>query len=463
MSPTFVHCSDLHLGRERMGGKLPESDLEEAFCYIIRTTLEMGADGLLIAGDLFDSPHIQPRHLQAAIRCFLPLKEKGIPVFAIEGNHDRPSLSAETATWVRYLNDEGYLHLLTIPFTPAGPEVTPWDPVSRRGSYLDYQGVRIVGAGYLGAGTVRRMRAIAASLAGIQEREGPKPTILLLHAGPDYLVHEGGGFDRESLGFLREHVGYLALGHIHKPLCYQDWAVNPGTAENIRLEEAEYGYKEGRELPRGLAVVRVDPGQETPEFRVELRPTPRRPVREITLDCSPFTGKNAGAKIGQALLRQAAQMQMAPVTVLRVCLEGELNLERAGLDLKELAAMLEQKIPVAVVECILGGMNHLVSQTEDVDAAENRLARETLEQNAVYQILRETPPEGVAEEELLELAELFLAFKEDLRQEARPEEILERLAGHRVVQNLAERLTQERLQSMESENQVAAGEEGTHK
>ena len=102
--------------------------------------------------DLFDTPNIQPEHLQTAIDCLNPLREREIPVFAIEGNHDRPSLSAELVTWVRYLNDQGYLHLLSIPFTAEGPQITPWDPGTRWGSYLVYKGVRIIGAGYLGAG-----------------------------------------------------------------------------------------------------------------------------------------------------------------------------------------------------------------------------------------------------------------------------------------------------------------------
>ena len=49
MAVTFIHCADLHLGRQRLGGKLPESDLAEALNYIVNYTIKEQADGLLIA------------------------------------------------------------------------------------------------------------------------------------------------------------------------------------------------------------------------------------------------------------------------------------------------------------------------------------------------------------------------------------------------------------------------------
>ncbi|WP_238473193.1 metallophosphoesterase family protein [Desulforamulus profundi] len=95
----FIHCSDIHLGRQRLGGKLPDSDFAQALDWIVRYTIEQKADALLIAGDLYDSPSIQPPVLQQATACLKPLQEAGVPVFAIEGNHDRATVTGESHTW----------------------------------------------------------------------------------------------------------------------------------------------------------------------------------------------------------------------------------------------------------------------------------------------------------------------------------------------------------------------------
>lgn len=457
MPLTFIHCSDLHLGKQRMGGKLPESDLADALRYIVRYTLEHNADGLLIAGDLFDTPNIQPQHLQMAMDCLAPLQTAGIPVFAIEGNHDRPFLSSESMTWVRYLNDQGYLHLLTIPFSPEGPEIKAWDPVTRRGSYIEYRGIRIMGAGYLGAGTIRRMRAVVETFSGTSEER--LPTILLLHAGPEYLVHEGGGFDRETLVFLHEFTDYLALGHIHKPVDYQGWAINPGTAENIRLDEAAYDGATG-EIPRGMAVVTIEPDGLFPQVKAAILPVPRRPVRRITLDCSGIEGRKAAGLIEDHIRKAAHQAGVTPEMVLQVDLEGLISLERTGLNLEALAAGLEADLPVRAVEIGLTSEavgNGLMIEGEPADPG---ISRETLEREALRQLLAQSPLDKTEEQDIPSLVELMMDLKHDVRQQARPEEILDRLARHAVVQNMAGLLVRERESADEPQAEVAVAADG---
>lgn len=455
MQRKFIHCSDLHIGRQRLEGKLPESDLARAFSYIVNFTIENKADGLLIAGDLFDSPSIQPPHLQMAVECLAPLKEAGIPVFAIEGNHDRPSLSSGLPTWVRYLNDQGYLHLLTIPFTADGPEITPWDPETRRGSYLDYQGIRIIGAGYLGAGTARRLKAITEALERLDKGQAHLPTIMLLHAGPEYIVHETGGYDRESLEFIRGVVDFVALGHIHKPL-HHGWAVNPGTAENIRLEEAG-NHKSP--APRGMAEITIDDSGSETVFSAEILPVPRRPVVNVDFDCTALSGRNLADKIYQELLKYIRTLDVTPETVLRVHLTGSLNLARAGLDPAELAAFLEEQVPVIAADIVLSQLNQLLTAELSGEPEELLLSRESIERQAFAELLHDTSLPGLDDGVVPELVELLMNLKEDVRQEASAEEILDRLNRHPVTDRLTRKLTEEREQEQESTEEVASGGE----
>ena len=454
MALTFIHCSDLHLGRQRLGGKLPENDLAEALRFIVNYTLDQNVEGLLIAGDLFDSPTIQPPHLQMAIDCLTPLRTKGIPVFAIEGNHDRPSLSSEAATWVRYLNDEGYLHLLTIPFTAAGPQITAWDPATRKGSYIDCQGVRIIGAGYLGAGTVRRMRAIAENYGTIHESLAGKPTIMLLHAGPEYMVHEGGGFSHDSLEFLHGFVDYLALGHIHKPLNFGGWAINPGTAENIRLEEARYDMRAGLPVPRGLAAVTFNTTQQSSVPAVSMIAVPRRPVLKVELDCSRLTKqKNLGEQVKLNIMEQARIIGVTPETVLQVELTGELDLQRAGLDSAELAESLETELPVLAVEISLTDLNLPLNLSGAVEDSAG-ITREALEKQAVLELLKKSALENLNDQQE-SLADLMFALQEDVRHQISPEDILDRLARHPAVSILAASYAEQR-RSESAQTEVAA-------
>ena len=122
--------------------------------------------------------------------------------------------------------------------------------------------------------------------------EPDRTHVLLLHAGPDYFVGESGGFSSSDIEALREKVCYLALGHIHQPMLYAGWACNPGSPENCDIREATYDRGPGgTTVPRGYAVVQIDPTRRHQPADLRIHSNPRRPVHRITLDCSPFGNK----------------------------------------------------------------------------------------------------------------------------------------------------------------------------
>lgn len=92
----FIHTADLHLDSPFIGLKhLPDSlfkRLKEstftAFQKMVSTALKESVDFVLIAGDLYDG---EERSLKAQLKLkngFEQLKEAGIDVFIIHGNHD---------------------------------------------------------------------------------------------------------------------------------------------------------------------------------------------------------------------------------------------------------------------------------------------------------------------------------------------------------------------------------------
>src|SRR5262245_45526386 len=61
-------AADIHLGRRRLDGRLPDADLADAFEHIVRAAIDDRADVFLLAGDLFDRPQVEPPHLRQAQR-----------------------------------------------------------------------------------------------------------------------------------------------------------------------------------------------------------------------------------------------------------------------------------------------------------------------------------------------------------------------------------------------------------
>ncbi len=111
MKASFIHIADTHLGYEQYGVRERFNDFSRAFWDIIDDALYREADFLVIAGDLFHKRAIDALTLIHAIEGLKKLKAKGIPVIAIEGNHDR-SYYREGISWLQFLCHEQYVTLL---------------------------------------------------------------------------------------------------------------------------------------------------------------------------------------------------------------------------------------------------------------------------------------------------------------------------------------------------------------
>ena len=85
----FLHLADLHIGK-----RVNEFDLKEDQKYILHEILEISdenrPDAVLIAGDLYDRS-VPPGEAVELLDEFLTqLSSRGLPVFAVSGNHDSP-------------------------------------------------------------------------------------------------------------------------------------------------------------------------------------------------------------------------------------------------------------------------------------------------------------------------------------------------------------------------------------
>jgi exonuclease SbcD len=427
----LFHAADIHLGRRRLDGRLPDMDMARAFAFIADQAIAEAADVLLLAGDLFDRPQVEPPHLQQAMAVLRRLKAAGIPVVTIEGNHDRAFVHTETHTWVDYLGQEDLLVHLKPRFNADGAILEPWNPATKRGAWIDLKGVRFTGAGYLGAATPNKLRQIGAAL-----EKGPFH-VLLLHAGPDYFVGEGGGFGRADLDALKETVRYVALGHIHKPFVVGNWACNPGSPENCDVREAKYGDADGKTGARGFAVVIVDPAHPATPVTIEIRNTPRRPCLRVDLDCTPFGNKTKHGETAlvEAAVRQITAIKPTPETVIDLRLRGSLNLNRIAFDQVGTADLIRDQAMVFAVAVDTTGLNVAGSGGAGDTAGDAGLSREAIEKKAIRALVGEDALWGLAADGDA-FASLFFELKEAVREQRSANELAELIRHNPLVEQI---------------------------
>ncbi len=149
------------------------------------------------------------------------LKQAGIKAVAITGNHDAARYHAGIS-WLDYLAETEYLVLLQQPtYTDGQLNLFPWD--GHDGNYIDIGRIRIVGVPYLGASIQTVLADLPHALAAIHDPDIVF-TALMLHAGLEgEMPRIAGGLTQNDLALLKQHVNYLAMGHLHKPFERENW------------------------------------------------------------------------------------------------------------------------------------------------------------------------------------------------------------------------------------------------
>ncbi|WNY25959.1 exonuclease SbcCD subunit D [Methanolapillus millepedarum] len=84
----IVHTADTHLGYRQYQSDIRKQDFFDSFAYVTKSAVELNADAVVHAGDLFDSRNPSLEDLVATIAILQPLKTAGIPFLGIVGNHE---------------------------------------------------------------------------------------------------------------------------------------------------------------------------------------------------------------------------------------------------------------------------------------------------------------------------------------------------------------------------------------
>lgn len=342
----FVHMADVHLGCRQYGLAERAADFARAFDSAVQYCRSQHPDFVIIAGDLFDSKSIEPQTYAKADAALAALGAAGIPVVAVEGNHERWYRRGDRS-WLWQLSRQGRLSLLQQydPETGAA-HWRPWSAEHGSGAYTDIGPVRIFGVEYLGA----RLRSVLPDVieaAAAAPAEGIRLRIAVLHTGVDDEVpFQHSGASVADLLPLREVADYLALGHVHHRFelpADDPWIFNPGSLEAHNVLEGVMGEEglQGAGQARGLFDVTAKLG-DPPSFAARFvdEVIERRPFRRLLVSAHDLPSFDALVeRVREALAAEPRETGKPPIVELLI--RGRLGFERGQLDQRCLLELVE--------------------------------------------------------------------------------------------------------------------------
>lgn len=273
----FLHISDVHLGCTRY--QLPESprDFFDAWIDVIRKhAIGEKVDFVIMCGDFFHKRNVPPETMNYAFAGLSLLKDAGIPVVSIEGNHDQKHKDNEYS-WLRSLSNWNLLYLLEPDNWDGKFIFKPWDEETGRGGFIDIGPARIFGSDWFGASANWAIPMLTESLRE-NRREGAFH-LLLLHTDVEgHQTHPIPALSISNLKELKSVTDYVGLGHTHKCFEIDNWAFNPGSLEITKIDE----YRE----TRGAWLVEVDE-----DFQVSARHISdytQRPFQRLGFDVTGY-------------------------------------------------------------------------------------------------------------------------------------------------------------------------------
>jgi DNA repair exonuclease SbcCD nuclease subunit len=387
---TFLHIADIHLGirRYRMEERAKDFFLAWRDC-IERYAIAQKVSFVLIAGDFFDTRRIEPATMNHAMFCLTKLRDAGIPVVVIEGNHDQRE-TLQKASWLRSLSDWGFIRLLEPEYENGQIHFSPWDENRKRGAFIDIEGVRIFGSTWYGTTTGQMLPLLIDEVR--QHCSSQHYQVMMLHTDVE------GQHQRPipalpvaKLRELREVVNYLALGHTHKNFEIDGWAYNPGSLEACNVDEFAN--------QRGAYLVEISGGTHKAQL---MRDYYQRPFVRVGFEVS---GQADPDKLRESLLRELCSRvtphnseetdDLAPV--LEITLRGHLGFKSALLELNQLRDSIRKEFQPFVLQlrdqtvpveyAVAAGQAHIVTRPElERRVIEDLIARDLRFKNSVTEM-----------------------------------------------------------------------------
>ena len=323
----FLHIADVHLGCTRY--QLAESprDFFDAWIDVLRRyAIQENVDFVIMCGDFFHKRSVPPETMNYAVDGLSMMREAGIPVVSIEGNHDQKHTDSEFS-WLRSLASWGLVTLLE-PVTVAGKfEYTEWDEDLKKGGYIDIGRARIFGSDWYGASGNWAIPMLTEAIK--ENRRDGAFHILMLHTDVEgHQMHPIPALSIEALKQLRSAVEYVGLGHTHKHYEIDNWAFNPGSIEITNISE----FRE----TRGVFVVDVDE-QNNVNAR-HIVDYHFRPFQQLAFQVTGYADTKVVTEDVVNMIRTQARVAEAdrPQPIIEIALRGQLGFPNSLLEMQKM-------------------------------------------------------------------------------------------------------------------------------
>lgn len=368
----FLHISDVHLGCTRY--QLAESprDFFDAWIDALQKyAIGEKVDFVIMCGDFFHKRSVPPETMNYAVAGLNMLKEAGIPVITIEGNHDQKHNDSEYS-WLRSLANWNLLYLLEPTNVEGKLTYKPWDGEYGKGGYIDIGRARIFGSHWYGASA---NWAIPMLTEAIKEnrREGAFH-LLLLHTDVEgHQTHPIPALSIAALKDLRSVTDYVGLGHTHMHFEIDNWAFNPGSIEVTNISE----YRE----TRGVYLVEVDEENNvTARHMEEYR---HRPFQRLSFDVDGFADtKELTERLLEKVQNEARSAEPdKPSPIIEVTLRGQLGFPNSLIEMQKIregAQKLTSALHIRIRNRTVP-VEYAVAADLEEDAGREKLERRVIE------------------------------------------------------------------------------------
>lgn len=365
----IVHLADTHLGFKQFANKLDpvkrlnqrECDVYAAWHRAVDIAIEREVEAVVHAGDLFDSARPSPRAMAEAIDGFARLREAGIPVIGIAGNHSTPR------------------------FRSGGSVFEVLQRFGVHAAWEQPETFRIGNVAFHAVPHEADAEQLQEDIRGLQPDPAADANVLILHAGLDAVPAPGYG-EVNSISVSAETLveapfDYIALGHLHRFQAPQVNAIYPGSLERLDFADLE-GEKAVLEIDLGA-------GAGSSGF-VTRHPLPTRAMFDLVVSCD-------GCDEGAVLERIEAQLDGKDLegAVVRVRFEALQRDVWGALDFARLdelfAPCLHHQVQVGH-----GGLRTTVDEDDGHELRFDTFARERI-------------PTGLDPEHVIAIAQQFLS------------------------------------------------------
>ncbi|HEX6126239.1 MAG TPA: exonuclease SbcCD subunit D [Pyrinomonadaceae bacterium] len=368
----FLHISDVHLGCTRY--QLPESprDFFDAWIDVLqRYAIDEKVDFVIMCGDFFHKRNVPPETMNYAVAGLNLMKDAGIPIVTIEGNHDQKHNDSEYS-WLRSLANWNLVYLLE-PSNEEGRIVyRPWADGS--GGFIDIGRARIFGSHWYGASANWAIPMLTAAIK--ENRRDGAFHILMLHTDVEgHQTHPIPALSISALSELKSVTEYVGLGHTHMHYEIDNWAFNPGSIEVTNISE----YRE----TRGVFLVEVDDDNKVTAKHIE--DYRQRPFQRLSFDVTNYSDtKDLTRDLLEKVTREAHVVEEIP-PIIEITLRGQLGFPNSLIEAKRIRDEARKLTGALYVR--LKNMSVPVEYAAALDVPEDA-GREVLERRVVEDLVQ---------------------------------------------------------------------------